>query len=85
MARLAEMSPDLRGCAILDADGRALAASGDRERWGSAGAALLAAADAAGDEPAAQVHVATEEARCSRSATRGSRWSRSPSASRSPR
>ena len=61
IARLTEMSPDLRGCAILDGQGRALAASGDRERWAGAGAALLAAADAAGDEPATHVHVATEE------------------------
>jgi hypothetical protein len=61
VARLGEMSADLRGCAILDADGRALAASGDRERWESAGAALLAAADAAGEEPVDHVHVATEE------------------------
>jgi hypothetical protein len=55
------MSPDVRGCAILDADGRALAASGDADSWGSAGAALLAAADAAGPEPATHVHVATED------------------------
>jgi hypothetical protein len=61
VARLGEMSPDLRGCAILDADGRTLAASGDRERWASAGAALLGAADAAGEEPADHVHVATED------------------------
>jgi predicted regulator of Ras-like GTPase activity (Roadblock/LC7/MglB family) len=61
VARLREMSPDLRGCAILDADGAALAASGDRERWGRAGAALLAAADDAGEEPATHVHVASEE------------------------
>jgi hypothetical protein len=55
------MSPDLRGCAILDGLGGALAASGDPERWASAGAALLTAADAAGDEAATHVHVATEE------------------------
>jgi hypothetical protein len=61
VARLGEMSPDLRGCAILDSEGRALAASGDLARWGSAGAALLAAADAAGSEPADHVHVATED------------------------
>ena len=30
-------------------------------RWGGAGAALLAAADAAGDEPATHAHVATED------------------------
>lgn len=61
MARLAEMSPDLLGCAVLDSSGRALAASGDVERWGQAGAALLEAADAAGSEPATHVHVATED------------------------
>jgi hypothetical protein len=61
VARLTEMSPDLHGCAVLDAEGRALAASGDPESWAGAGAALLAAADAAGDEPASHVHVATED------------------------
>src|SRR6266480_4365284 len=55
------MSADLRGCAILDGQGRALASGGDLEPWASAGGALLAAADAAGDEPATHVHVATEE------------------------
>jgi hypothetical protein len=61
VARLTEMSPDLRGCAVLDPKGRALAASGDPESWGNAGAALMAAADAAGGEPASHVHVATED------------------------
>jgi hypothetical protein len=61
VARMREMSADLRGCAILDASGVALAATGDAERWGAAGADLLAAADAAGEEPAAQVHVGTED------------------------
>src|SRR5262245_38937831 len=61
VARLGEMSVDLRGCAILDAHGAPLAATGEGERWGAAGAALLAAADAASDEPATHVHVATEE------------------------
>lgn len=61
VARLTEMSPDLRGCAVLDPEGRALAASGDPESWASAGADLMAAADAAGDQAASQVHVATED------------------------
>jgi hypothetical protein len=61
VARLREMSADLRGCAILDSEGRALAATGDRERWGRAGSALLAAADAAGGEAADHAHVATED------------------------
>jgi hypothetical protein len=55
------MSPDLRGCAILDGEGRALASSGNPERWADAGAALMAAADTAGKEPAGHVHVATED------------------------
>jgi len=62
VGRLAEMSTDLRGCAVLDFQGRALAAvGGDPERWAEAGTALLAAADAAGGEPITHVHVATED------------------------
>ena len=61
IARLEEMSADLRGCAVLDAAGRALGASGDAGRWGEAGAAVLAVADAAGEEPASEVHVVTDE------------------------
>jgi predicted regulator of Ras-like GTPase activity (Roadblock/LC7/MglB family) len=58
---LAEMSPDLRGAAILDAGGGVLAATATPERWGEDVAALLAVADRAGDEPAEQVHIATEQ------------------------
>ena len=61
VARLTEMSQDLHGCAVLDPEGRALAASGDPDSWSSAGMALLTAADAAGDQPASHVHVATED------------------------
>lgn len=60
VARMAEMSVDLRGCAVLDAEGEELASSGG-SGWARAGAAFLEAADAAGDEPASQVHVATED------------------------
>jgi hypothetical protein len=60
VARMGEMSPDLRGCAVLDSEGSALASSGGTG-WAKAGTAFLAAADAAGDEPASQVHVATED------------------------
>jgi len=56
---LAELSPDVRGVAILSSDGSVLAASGDRGDWGDAAADLLAAADAAESEPVEQVHVAT--------------------------
>jgi hypothetical protein len=61
LARMTEMSADLRGCAILDASGSLMAASGDAEAWGSAAASLLRAADAAGERHATQAHVATEE------------------------
>jgi hypothetical protein len=56
---LQEISPEMRGCAILSASGEMLAASGKAEGWGKAGRDLLAAADAAGGEPVAHVHVAT--------------------------
>lgn len=61
LAFLAEMSPDLRGAAILGPGGEVLAADGDRAEWQDAAAALLAAADRAGGEPAEQVHIATEQ------------------------
>jgi predicted regulator of Ras-like GTPase activity (Roadblock/LC7/MglB family) len=61
LAFLAEMSPDLRGAAILDSEGLVLAADGERERWAEDAAALFAVADRAGAEPAEQVHVATEQ------------------------
>jgi hypothetical protein len=56
---LQEISPEMRGCAILAADGEVLAASGEAERWGEAGRDLITAADAAGGEPVAHAHVAT--------------------------
>ena len=61
LAFLTEMSPDLRGAAILAADGSVLAASGEAGRWGEDAAALFSIADAAGGEPVEQVHVATEQ------------------------
>jgi hypothetical protein len=56
---LEEISTELRGCAILSAEGEVLAASGEPEAWGEAGRELIAAADAAGGEPVAHAHVAT--------------------------
>jgi hypothetical protein len=58
---LEEISPELRGCAILSEGGGLLAASGDHEAWGEAARELIAAADAAGGEPVAHAHVATGE------------------------
>jgi hypothetical protein len=50
VAYLEEISPQVRGCAILSEAGEPLAASGDVEGWGEAGRELIAAADAAGGE-----------------------------------
>ena len=70
VAYLEEISPEMRGCAILTDDGEVLAASGDTERWKETGRDLISAADAAGDEPVAHAHVATGdgEAFCVREA-----------------
>lgn len=62
LAFLAEMSPDLRGAAILGPKGEALAATeGEPERWREDAAALFAAADGAEGVPVEQVHIATEQ------------------------
>jgi predicted regulator of Ras-like GTPase activity (Roadblock/LC7/MglB family) len=59
---LAEMSPDLRGAAILGPDGAVLAVTeGDRDRWRDDAAALFAAADEAEGTAVEQVHIATEQ------------------------
>jgi len=62
LAFLTEMSPDLRGAAVLGPEGEVLAATGEEPgRWGEDAAALLAAADAAEESPVEQVHIATEQ------------------------
>jgi predicted regulator of Ras-like GTPase activity (Roadblock/LC7/MglB family) len=61
LAYLAEMSPDVRGGAILAGDGSPLAATGDGDRWAQAAAELLAAADRGGEGAVEQIHVATEQ------------------------
>jgi len=61
LAFLTEMTPDLRGAAILAGDGAVLAATAEPGRWGEDAARLLAVADAAEGEPVEQVHVATEQ------------------------
>jgi predicted regulator of Ras-like GTPase activity (Roadblock/LC7/MglB family) len=57
---LTEMSTDLRGAAILTGDGTVLAASGDAAAWAEEAVGLFTVADAAGEEPVEQVHVATQ-------------------------
>jgi predicted regulator of Ras-like GTPase activity (Roadblock/LC7/MglB family) len=61
LAYLAELSPDLRGGAIIGGDGSVLAASGLPERWREDSAALFGMADRAGGEPVEQLHIATEQ------------------------
>jgi predicted regulator of Ras-like GTPase activity (Roadblock/LC7/MglB family) len=61
LAFLEEMSPDLRGGAILDSAGSVLAASDAPERWGRDATELLAVADRAGGEQVEKVHIATEQ------------------------
>jgi hypothetical protein len=56
---LEEISPQMRGFAILTEGGEVLAASGNLERWGEAGRELIAAADEASGDPVAHAHVAT--------------------------
>jgi predicted regulator of Ras-like GTPase activity (Roadblock/LC7/MglB family) len=57
---LTEMSPDLRGGAILTADGTVLAASSEAAEWATEAVGLLSLADAAAEEPVEQIHVATQ-------------------------
>jgi predicted regulator of Ras-like GTPase activity (Roadblock/LC7/MglB family) len=61
LAFLDEMSIDLRGAAILDADGAVLAASDHPDRWREDAAALFEVADRAGGEPVEQIHIGTEQ------------------------
>jgi len=58
-AFLFEISPEMRGCAILSEQGRVLATSGEGDDWEGAARELIAAADGAGDEPVSQAHVGT--------------------------
>ena len=60
IARFIGASREVRGCALMDAEG-VLAASGPAERWEEAGRALLDAADQAAGAEATHAHVATEE------------------------
>jgi predicted regulator of Ras-like GTPase activity (Roadblock/LC7/MglB family) len=61
LAYLTEMSPDLRGAAILGSTGAVLAASGDPDRWREDVASLFEVADRAGGEPVEQIHLGTEQ------------------------
>ena len=58
LSRLVEGSPEIRAAAVIDAAGKPVVASDDRE-WGSGCATLWRAADATAETPAVAVHVAT--------------------------
>jgi hypothetical protein len=59
VARIEEITPELRGCAIFAEGGRVLASSGEEAEWANAGGELLAAIASAAPEPPAHVHIAT--------------------------
>jgi hypothetical protein len=61
LAYLTELSPDLRGGAILNGRGDVLAASGPPGRWREDVDALFDVADSADSEPVEQLHIATEQ------------------------
>ena len=61
VAYLEEISPEMRGCAIVGENGKLMAASGDSNDWAEPARALISTADAAGGEPVAHAHVATGE------------------------
>jgi hypothetical protein len=61
LSELEEISPQLRGAAILSESGQLLAATGDPADWEGAAREMLAAADAAGGEAVAHAHVATAD------------------------
>lgn len=61
IARIEALSADLRGCAVVGSGGAVLASSGDPEAWREVAPEFVAAIDAAGSEPAAHAHVATED------------------------
>jgi hypothetical protein len=59
LAYLTEISPEMRGCAILDSAGHVLASSGSPRAWEDAARELADAADSAGGEPVSHIHVST--------------------------
>lgn len=60
LALLGEMSAEMRAGAILTADGEVLASDGPGADWGERVTEVLEGADAAADEPAEHIHIATE-------------------------
>ena len=60
LALLGEMSTEMRAGAILGPGGEVLAADGAAGDWAKRVGAVLEQADAAADDPAEHIHIATE-------------------------
>jgi predicted regulator of Ras-like GTPase activity (Roadblock/LC7/MglB family) len=60
LALLGEMAAEMRGGAILGADGEVLAADGSPADWAERVGELVGQADAAAEEGAEHIHIATE-------------------------
>ena len=60
LSLLGEMSAEMRAGAILGSDGKVLASDGPADAWAERVGALLEQADAAEDDLAEHIHVATE-------------------------
>jgi hypothetical protein len=58
---LAELEPELKGAAIIGADGTALAVRAEDPGWADGAIALLEAVDSVGDREVDSAHVATGE------------------------
>lgn len=58
-AYLFEISPEMRGCAILSEHGEVLATNGESKGWEAPARELVQAADRAGAEPVSQAHIGT--------------------------
>jgi hypothetical protein len=60
LSLLGEMSADMRAGAILGTEGEVLASDGPADAWEERLNALLEQTDAAGDDSAEHIHIATE-------------------------
>lgn len=61
LENLAELEPDLKAAAVIDADGQAVASTGKAANWNRTASELLAALDGAGGKPVDSAHLATGE------------------------
>jgi len=62
LENLAELEPELKAAAVIDADGEAVASTGKAANWNRTAVELVNALDAARELPIDSAHLATEEA-----------------------